>query len=67
MDAIEKEEEKRNGVLEMNNKHLANRSKINNYREKIKGRFKLRMSPNLSSPQKINKYAQEPLAFHIYK
>ena len=25
------------------------------------------MSPNLSRPQKINKYAQEPLAFHIYK
>ena len=51
----------------MSNQHLANKSKISNYREKIKGRFKLRMSPNLSSPQKISKYAQEPLAFHIYK
>ena len=44
-----------------------NKSPQTNVREKMKGRFRLRMSPHLSSPQKIEKYAQEPLAFHLYK
>ena len=51
----------------MSNPPLAQKSKMSNYREKVRGNFKLRMSPNLSRPQKISKYAQEPFAFHIYK
>ena len=35
--------------------------------EKLKGRFKLRMNKNLSMPQKVIKYAQEPVVFHLHK
>lgn len=55
------------GVLELENKGLAGRSQLTNHREKLNGKYVLRMSPYLSSPQKIEKYAQEPLAFHLYK
>jgi hypothetical protein len=63
----EKLDEHRTAVCVLDNKLLAKRSVLTNTREKMKGRFRLRMSPHLSSPQKIEKYAQEPLAFHLYK
>lgn len=63
MSIQQKFEEYRTGVLDLNNKEKVDRY----YYEKMKGRFRLRMSPNLSSPQKITKFAQEPIAFHLYK
>lgn len=36
-------------------------------REKLKGGFKLKISKHMKMPQKIEKYAQEPVVFHLHK
>lgn len=67
MDVEERIKDMNFGVLDINNEVLAKFSTITNHREKMKGRFALRMSPYLTSPQKIEKYAQEPSAFYLHK
>lgn len=36
-------------------------------REKLKGSFKLKINKNMKMPQKIEKYAQEPVVFYLHK
>jgi hypothetical protein len=36
-------------------------------KEKLKGKFSLRISKNLSISKKIEKYAQDSMVFHLHK
>ena len=35
--------------------------------EKLKGRYKLKIRPDLPSPVRINQFANEAIAFHLHK
>jgi hypothetical protein len=53
-------------VLDMDNKASTFDESAAN-REKLKGCFKLKISKHMKMPQKIEKYAQEPVVFHLHK
>lgn len=53
-------------VTDITNKSLQHEESRSNY-EKLKGRFKLRMNPNLPMSKKIETFANEKVAFYLHK